>query len=83
MAVQYLDRSGFRITAVKTTDTPRYGVCADGYSKRLGAPTDRMVKINNSGPWRRVMCWQFSNAGSLFVRIAGQEYVISRYDLDI
>lgn len=73
MSVQYLETS---IAETKTTDTPRYGMAADGYTLRSGAPTSRMIRLEGEKIWRRVMCWQFSNAGTLFVRVKGQPLVI-------
>ena len=76
MPVQYLDQG--RITRAKQTDTtPRYGMCADGYTKRSGAPSSYMIQIDGESRWRRVMVWCFSNAGTLFVRVNGQPLVIA------
>jgi hypothetical protein len=66
-----------RITRAKQNDAPRYGMTADGYTKRSGAPSSVMIQIDGERRWRRVMVWQFSNAGTLFVRVNGQPLVIS------
>ncbi|RLB44658.1 MAG: hypothetical protein DRH30_00840 [Deltaproteobacteria bacterium] len=66
-----------KITNVRTTDVPRYGVTADGYSKRSGAPTRMLVQLEGSGIWRRVMCWQFSNAGTLFIHMLGEDHILT------
>lgn len=81
MAVQYLDQG--RITrATLTEDTPSYGRCADGYTKRSGAPTRYMIQIDGESRWRRVMAWCFSNASTAFVRVNGQPLVIANeYEL--
>ena len=73
--MKYLEDS-FKVTAVKRTYSPKYGMCADGYTKRCGAPTSYMVQLDGSKRWRRVMCWQFSNAGTLFVRVNKEEYIV-------
>lgn len=75
MSVKYLEES--RITRAKRTDAPRYGMTADGYTKRSGAPTSYMIQIDGESRWRRVMIWQFSNAGTIFVRVKGEPLVIS------
>lgn len=72
--VTYLDET--RITAWKTTDQPHYGVTVFGYSCNRGAPSDRMIKIDGKGPWRRVMVWCFSNASTTFVKIDGKPFVM-------
>lgn len=71
----YLDRA---IIAVCHTERPNHGMAADGYTKRSGAPTHVMVQLDGdrAGLWRRVYCWQFSNAGTLFVRIGGEPRII-------
>ena len=60
------------ITGHRTAETPRYGVRADGYSTRDGSPTCHLVKLDDRGPWRRVRVWQFSNAGTAFIRVGGE-----------
>ena len=69
------------IESVKETDTPRYGICADGYTRKSGAPTSKMVKLKGEKIWRRLMVICFSNCGSLFLNIKGKRYFISEYDL--
>lgn len=78
MAVQYLKAP---IAEMRRTETPRYGIAADGYTVRSGAPTSRMIRLQGGKRWRRLMCWQFSNCGTLFVRIAGKPMVVNEYDL--
>lgn len=73
MTVKYLETT---IVETKHTITPRHGVTVDGYTKRSGAPTSTMVRLVGEKRWRRLMCWQFSNAGTYFVRINGQELVV-------
>lgn len=76
----YLEDS-FKITSVKVDHNypPGQGIGPDGYTKRSGAPTSYMVRLDGSKRWRRVMIWQFSNAGTCFVRVDGVEYIV-RYD---
>ena len=78
MSVQYLDKP---IVAVKLTATPRFGIASDGYTVRSGAPTSRMIRLEGETRWRRLMVWQFSNAGTLFVRVGGKPLVVNEYDL--
>jgi hypothetical protein len=65
-----------KIADVRRTDAPRYGMCADGYTKRSGAPTSYMIRLDGEKRWRRVMCWCFSNAGTCFVRVARECLII-------
>lgn len=78
MIVQYLETD---IAEAKQTDTPRYGMAADGYTLKSGAPTSWMIRLDGERIWRRLMCWQFSNAGTLFVRIAGEALIVNEYDI--
>ena len=78
MAVQYLQT---KIVASRRTAQPRYGMGADGYTLRSGAPTSVMIRLEGESRWRRVMVWQFSNAGTIFVRIKGECLVVNEYDI--
>lgn len=80
MAVEYLTQA---IRDVAATPTPRYGMAADGYTLRSGAPTGWLIRLAGEHParWRRVMVWQFSNAGTLFVRVKGAPLVIPEHVL--
>ena len=69
------------ITDMKSTPTPRYGMGADGYTLRGGAPTSKMIKLAGEKRWRRLMVWQFSNVGTLFIRIKGQALVVNEHSL--
>lgn len=71
--VQYLTAT---IAEVRLTAIPRYGICRDGYTIRSGAPTSMMIRLVGERRWRRVMFWQYSNSGTLFVRIARRPYVV-------
>ena len=71
--VEYLETP---IEAKRQTDVPRYGMAADGYTKRSGAPTSYMIRLEGETRWRRLMVWQFSNCGTLFVRVAGKPLVV-------
>ncbi len=61
----------------RTETTPRYGRTAMGYTVRSGAPSSYTIRLEGEKRWRRVMIWQFSNAGTCFVRINGVPHVIS------
>lgn len=76
--VAYLET---RIAEHKTTDQPRWGMCADGYTQRSGAPTSHMIRLDGETRWRRLMVWCFSNCGTLFVRIKGVCLVVHEYDI--
>ena len=78
MAVEYLQAP---IVAVKLTATPRYGIAADGYTIRSGAPTNKLIQLQGDSRWRRLMVWQFSNAGTLFVRVKGVPLIVNEYSL--
>lgn len=70
-----------KIAEMRTTDTPRYGMAADGYTLRSGAPTSKLIRLEGEKLWRRLMVWQFSNCGTLFVRIKGAPLVVCECDL--
>lgn len=74
MSANYLTR---KIAESKRTLLPRYGMSRQGYTLRSGAPTSVMVRLEGDRIWRRVMVWQFSNAGTAFVRIKGEAFVVS------
>ena len=44
MPLTYLETP---IVAAKRTETPRWGMTADGYTKRSGAPTSIMVRLES------------------------------------
>ena len=52
------------------------GMTREGYTKRSGAPTERMIRLQGEKRWRRLMVWQFSNTGTLFVKIEGKPHVV-------
>lgn len=71
-----------KITACKISPPrTRYGMSSSGYTTRSGAPTDRMVRLNGEKRWRRLMIWQFSNMGTLFVKINGKPHIVKGHDL--
>ncbi len=61
--------------------TPGAGMTRDGYTTRRGAPTSRMIRLEGEKRWRRLMCWQFSNAGTCFVCVNGKPLVVRDCDL--
>jgi len=73
MSVKYLTQS---IAESRQTAAPRYGIGADGYTLKSGAPTSYLVRLSGEGRWRRLMCWQFSNAGTLFVKVKGECLIV-------
>ena len=70
-----------KIAASRRTDTPRWGMTAMGYTKRSGAPTSYLIRLEGETRWRRLMAWQFSNNGTLFVRINGENLIVNQYDI--
>ena len=78
MTVKYLATT---IIEAKQTDTPRYGTTAMGYSVPSGAPTSWLIRLDGEKIWRRLMCWCFSNVGTLFVRIKGESLIVNEYDI--
>lgn len=70
-----------KIEAARRTKTPTWGMTVDGYTKRGGAPTSYMIRLAGEKRWRRLMAWQFSNAGTLFVRIKGEPHIVNEYDI--
>lgn len=74
MAVTYLTTP---IEETRRDPPPRgSGMTREGYTKRSGAPTDLMIRLRGEKKWRRLMIWQFSNIGTLFVRLGGKPHVV-------
>ncbi len=69
MSAKYLTT---KIVDVRRTEIPRYGMTRAGYTKLSGAPTSYMIRLEGEARFRRVMCWCFSNSGTLFVRVKGE-----------
>lgn len=80
MTLRYLET---KIVEAKYTSRPNYGMTTDGYTKRSGAPTSLMLRLEGETRWRRLMCWQFSNIGTCFVRINKIPYVVRDCDLPV
>ena len=79
MSVTYLSTP---IVEVRIDPPPRgSGMTRDGYTKRSGAPTERMIRLQGEKRWRRLMIWQFSNMGTLFVNIDGKPHVVRQEDI--
>ena len=70
-----------KIAASRRTDTPPCVMTAMGYTKRSGGPTSYMIRLEGETRWRRLMAWQFSNNGTLFVRILGVPHIVRQYDI--
>ena len=71
--MNYLDIS--RITSAKLTEYPRYGRDVYGYGSKI--PLGYMVRLDGRGPWRRVYCICYSNAGTLYVIDKGEPAYIA------
>ena len=81
MKTKYLSEAGLTIEAARRTDTPRYGMTALGYTVRRGGPTSLMIRLAGEKRWRRLMVWQFSNSGTLFVRIKGVPHIVNEFEI--
>ncbi len=78
MSVRYLEKSIHR----KRVSIPKdRRLTADGYTPRAGSPSDWLILLEGEARWRRIYCWQFSNASTLFVRIGGEPIVVRDYEL--
>ncbi len=74
MSVTYLTTP---IVEVRQDPPPHgSGMTGYGYTKRSGAPTSRMIRLQGEKRWRRLMVWQFSNLGTLFVNLNGKPHVV-------
>lgn len=63
-----------RITAVRETDIPRHRRRQDGYGTLV--PGAHMLQLDGKRWYRvRTTCW--SNAGTDFVRVGGQQHALS------
>jgi hypothetical protein len=40
-----------------------------------------MIRLEGENRWRRVYCWQFSNAATLFIRVNDQPIVVKDHEL--
>lgn len=79
MSVKYLE---VKVAEAKRTNTPLYGMAADGYTKKSGAPTSYMIRLEGEKIWRRIMVYQISNVGSLFVKIKGEVlYIRNEFEI--
>jgi hypothetical protein len=70
MVVYAEDR--FQQIESKQDDCPPYGQGEDGYGNKISMPY--LVRLDGKGPWRRVYCVCFSNAGSLYIIVKGEKY---------
>ena len=75
MAVEYLST---KIEEARRAPcrNPYAGMTRAGYTCRRGAPTSVMIRLAGERRWRRLMVWQFSNAGTCFVRIKGKALIV-------
>lgn len=77
--VQYLQA---KIVESKISPPPQgAGMTRDGYTVRRGAPTSLKIRLEGEKRWRRLMVWQFSNAGTVFVRIKGESLIVNEFDI--
>ena len=78
-----VDDAGRKIVAckIKRLVNPYGGLTRDGYTKRSGAPTSRMIRLAGEKRWRRLMVWQFSNMSTLFVTLNGKPHIVRDFDL--
>ncbi len=69
------------IAEAKTKRVKSHGCNKYGYTHKSGAPTSIMIRFADETIWRRLMVWQFSNVGTLFVRMKGKEYIIREHEV--
>ena len=73
----YLDSS--RVTAVRETCIPCSGTTRTGYGPKLATGT--MLQLDGKR-WHRVYVMQWSNSGTAYVRIKGEQHLIATGELD-
>lgn len=78
MSVIYLEK---RIDRKRVDIPANRRLTAEGYTPRSGSPSDWMILLEGENRWRRVYCWQFSNCGTLFIRVNDQPIVVRDYEL--
>jgi hypothetical protein len=68
MSVSYLIDRVFPLRVEwKRDDCRPYGQGQDGYGRKIAMPY--LCRIGARGPWRRMYCVCFSNAGSCYVMV--------------
>lgn len=78
MSVRYLEK---RIDRKRVDIPANRRLTAEGCTPRSGSPSDWMIRLEGENRWRRVYCWQFSNAGTLFIRVNDQPIIVKDYEL--
>jgi hypothetical protein len=73
---------GYVVAEVAIRGSPLPRLTRDGYTQRSGSPTAYVVRLAFEDRWRRVYCIQYSNAGSLFIRVNGARVFLSLFTLD-
>lgn len=82
MKSKYLVDLGLKIAETRHVEPPtHYGMTAAGYTKKSGGPTSIMVRLEGEKILRRLMIWQFSNAGTCFIRYKGETIIINDCDI--
>ena len=76
--MKYLETA---IAETRETTQPRWGIAADGYTYRSGAPSNLLVRLEGETRWRRLMFRQFSNVGSYFLKIDSKEVPVSDWQI--
>lgn len=66
-----------RVVERREHGNPRPRLDAYGYTVRAGSPTRMQVKLEGEHVWRRVYVWQFSNAGTAFIRVGGKSLIVN------
>lgn len=69
------------IAEAKRTPSPRARTTIDGYTVRAGSPTSMMVRLEGETRWRRLMVWQFRNAGTCFIRSKGRSLIVPTHTI--
>jgi hypothetical protein len=80
MSVVYLIDKVFPLRVeCKRDDCRPYGQGQDGYGRKIAMPY--LCRIGARGPWRRMYCVIFSNAGSYYVMVKGVALYVRNYDI--
>ena len=71
MSLVYVEDTFDKIESMPDNVRP-HGQGADGYGMKIAMPYK--IRLNGTGPWRRVYCTCFSNVGSIWVEVNKVKY---------
>ena len=70
MKIDYTDPS--LVKGIRISPAPRSGQTATGYGGQIPTEYELLYKLH----WRRVYAMVYSNSGSLYVRVKGEDFFI-------